>query len=104
MKSTILQSSCSGGVDSTVATVIANQAIGDRPLCVCRHWSIRKNETEEIQEMLAAHGLNLTTVFAEDRYFEALRDVTDPEEKRKIIGELFIRIFEDEQEKLEQST
>ena len=48
--------------------------------------------------MLAAHGLNLTTVFAEDRYFEALADVTEPEQKRKIIGELFIRIFEEERD------
>ena len=50
--------------------------------------------------MLADHGLNLTTVFAEDRYFEALDGVTEPEEKRKIIGELFIRIFEEEQAKV----
>ena len=65
---------CSGGVDSTVAAVIANQAIGDRLHCVYVDTGLmRKNETEEIQEMLAAHGLNLTTVFAEDRYFEALQ-------------------------------
>ena len=61
---------------------------------------MRKNETEEIQTMLESHGLNLTTVFAEDRYFEALADVTEPEAKRKIIGELFIRIFEEEQAKV----
>ena len=92
---------CSGGVDSTVAAVIANQAIGDKLHCVYVDTGLmRKNETEEIQEMLAAHGLNLTTVFAEDRYFEALADVTDPEKKRKTIGELFIRIFEEEQAKV----
>ena len=92
---------CSGGVDSTVAAVIANQAIGDRLHCVYVDTGLmRKNETQEIQEMLAAHGLNLTTVFAEERYFEALKGVTDPEQKRKIIGELFIRIFEDEQAKV----
>ena len=92
---------CSGGVDSTVAAVIANQAIGDKLHCVYVDTGLmRKNETEEIQEMLAAHGLNLTTVFAEDRYFEALADETDPERKRKIIGELFIRIFEEEQSKV----
>ena len=92
---------CSGGVDSTVAAVIANQAIGDKLHCVYVDTGLmRKNETQEIQEMLAAHGLNLTTVFAEDRYFEALADVTDPERKRKIIGELFIRIFEEEQSKV----
>ena len=92
---------CSGGVDSTVAAVIANQAIGDKLHCVYVDTGLmRKNETEEIQEMLAAHGLNLTTVFAEDRYFEALAEVTEPEQKRKIIGELFIRIFEEEQKKV----
>ena len=92
---------CSGGVDSTVAAVIANQAIGDRLHCVYVDTGLmRKNETQEIQEMLATHGLNLTTVFAEERYFEALKGVTDPEQKRKIIGELFIRIFEDEQAKV----
>jgi len=92
---------CSGGVDSTVAAVIANQAIGDKLHCVYVDTGLmRKNETEEIQEMLAAHGLNLTTVFAEDRYFEALKGITEPEQKRKIIGELFIRIFEDEQAKV----
>ena len=89
---------CSGGVDSTVAAVIANQAIGDRLHCVYVDTGLmRKNETEEIQEMLAAHGLNLTTVFAEDRYFEALDGVTEPEQKRKVIGEQFIRVFEEEQ-------
>ncbi|RAH14527.1 MAG: glutamine-hydrolyzing GMP synthase subunit GuaA [Methanobacteriota archaeon] len=92
---------CSGGVDSTVAAVIANQAIGDKLHCVYVDTGLmRKNETEEIQEMLAAHGLNLTTVFAEERYFAALKGVTEPEQKRKIIGELFIRIFEDEQAKV----
>ena len=62
---------------------------------------MRKNESEEIQSMLSAHGLNLTTVFAENRYFEALKGVTEPEQKRKIIGELFIRIFEEEQTKVD---
>ncbi len=92
---------CSGGVDSTVAAVIANQAIGDKLHCVYVDTGLmRKNETQEIQTMLESHGLNLTTVFAEDRYFEALADVTEPEAKRKIIGELFIRIFEEEQAKV----
>ena len=93
---------CSGGVDSTVAAVIANQAIGGKLHCVYVDTGLmRKNETKEIQEMLADHGLNLTTVFAEDRYFKALADVTEPEQKRKIIGELFIRIFEEEQAKVD---
>jgi len=92
---------CSGGVDSSVAAVIANEAVGDKLHCVYVDTGLmRKNETQEIQEMLGELGLNLTTVFAEDRYFEALKDVTDPEAKRKVIGELFIRIFEEEQVKV----
>jgi len=92
---------CSGGVDSSVAAVIANQAVGDKLHCVYVDTGLmRKNETQEIQEMLGELGLNLTTVFAEDRYFEALKDVTEPEAKRKVIGELFIRIFEEEQVKV----
>ncbi len=92
---------CSGGVDSSVAAVIANQAVGGKLHCVYVDTGLmRKNETQEIQEMLAELGLNLTTVFAEDRYFEALKDVTEPEAKRKVIGELFIRIFEEEQAKV----
>ena len=87
---------CSGGVDSTVAAVIANMAVGDKLHCVYVDTGLmRKNETEEIQHMLADLGVNLTTVFAEERYFEALKDVVEPEHKRKVIGELFIRIFEE---------
>ena len=75
---------CSGGVDSTVAAVIANQAIGDKLHCVYVDTGLmRKNETEEIQSMLSAHGLNLTTVFAENRYFEALKGITEPEQKER---------------------
>ncbi len=92
---------CSGGVDSTVAAVIANKAIGNKLHCVYVDTGLmRKNETKEIESMLSSHGLNLTTIFAENRYFKALEGVTDPEQKRKIIGELFIRIFEEEQIKV----
>ena len=91
---------CSGGVDSTVAAVIANKAVGDLLHCVYVDTGfMRKNETEEIETMLAQQGINLITVKAADRYFEALQGVTEPEQKRKVIGELFIRIFEDEQKK-----
>ena len=91
---------CSGGVDSTVAAVIANKAVGDLLHCVYVDTGfMRKNETEEIEAMLAEQGINLITVKAADRYFEALKGVTEPEQKRKVIGELFIRIFEDEQKK-----
>ena len=93
---------CSGGVDSTVAAVIANQAVGDLLHCVYVDTGfMRKGETEDIEALLAAQGIkNLVTVKAADRYFEALRGVTEPEQKRKVIGELFIRIFEDEQKKV----
>ena len=92
---------CSGGVDSTVAAVIANQAVGDLLHCVYVDTGfMRKGETEEIESLLAAQGIkNLVTVKAADRYFEALKGITEPEQKRKVIGELFIRIFEDEQKK-----
>ena len=93
---------CSGGVDSTVAAVIANQAVGDLLHCVYVDTGfMRKGETEDIEALLADQGINnLVTVKAADRYFEALQNVTEPEQKRKVIGELFIRIFEEEQEKV----
>ncbi|MCS5525461.1 MAG: hypothetical protein NZ737_00075, partial [Candidatus Poseidoniaceae archaeon] len=92
---------CSGGVDSTVAAAIANIAVGKLLHCVYVDTGfMRKNETEEIQEMLSRIGLNLTVVHAAERYFSALEGITEPEHKRKIIGELFIRIFEEEQEKV----
>lgn len=92
---------CSGGVDSTVAACIANDAVGDKLHCVYVDTGfMRKNETEEIEQMLADLGLNLTVVRAADRYFEALEGVTEPEHKRKVIGEVFIRIFEEEQAKV----
>ena len=92
---------CSGGVDSTVAAVIANKAVGELLHCVYVDTGfMRKGETEQIEALLAEQGIkNLVTVKAADRYFEALKGVTEPEQKRKVIGELFIRIFEDEQKK-----
>ncbi len=92
---------CSGGIDSSVAAVLASRAVGDLLHCVYVDTGLmRKNETEEVERMLAELGIKLTTVYAADRYFEALVGVTEPEEKRHIIGELFIRIFEDEQKKV----
>jgi len=92
---------CSGGIDSTVAACIANSAIGNLLHCVYVDTGfMRKDETEEIKEMLHDLGLNLTVVEASERYFEALKGVEEPEAKRKIIGEVFIRIFEEEQIKV----
>ena len=92
---------CSGGVDSTVAAAIANMAFGDLLHCVYVDTGfMRKDETAEIETMLSDLGLNLTVVYAAERYFAALKGVTEPEAKRKVIGELFIRIFEEEQAKV----
>jgi GMP synthase (glutamine-hydrolysing) len=92
---------CSGGVDSTVAAAIANIAVGDKLHCVYVDTGLmRKNETPEIEAMLKEIGVNLTTVYAAERFFKALAGVTEPERKRKIIGEMFIRVFEEEQEKV----
>ncbi|MEK9730887.1 MAG: glutamine-hydrolyzing GMP synthase [Candidatus Poseidoniales archaeon] len=91
---------CSGGVDSTVAAVLAHKAVGNLLHCVYVDTGfMRKNETEEIEAMLSDLGIQLVTVKAADRYFSALKEITEPEQKRKIIGELFIRIFEEEQVK-----
>ena len=92
---------CSGGIDSSVAAVLASRAVGDLLHCVYVDTGLmRKDETEEVERMLDELGIKLTTVYAADRYFEALAGVTEPEEKRHIIGELFISIFEDEQKKV----
>ena len=91
---------CSGGVDSSVAAILAKRAAGDLLHCVYVDTGLmRKNETEFIEKMFAEQGIDLITVRAADRYFKALEGVTEPEQKRKIIGETFIRIFEDEQVK-----
>tara|TARA_B100000614_G_scaffold130127_2_gene116107 strand:- start:7490 stop:8434 length:945 start_codon:yes stop_codon:yes gene_type:complete len=89
---------CSGGIDSTVAAVLANNAVGNLLHCVYVDTGfMRKGETEEVREMLTDLGLNLKVVDASDRFFKHLEGVTEPEEKRKVIGEQFIRVFEEEQ-------
>ena len=92
---------CSGGVDSTVAAVIANKVVGDMLHCVYvdTGFMCARTKPNKSKLLLEAQGINLITVKAADRYFEALKGVTEPEQKRKVIGELFIRIFEDEQKK-----
>ena len=89
---------CSGGIDSTVAAVLANNAIGNLLHCVYVDTGfMRKGETEEVREMLTKLGLNLKIVDASERFFKHLEGVTEPEQKRKVIGEQFIRVFEEEQ-------
>jgi len=86
---------CSGGVDSTVAAALASKAIGDRLLTVyVNNGFMRKNETEAVSKIFDSLGVNYLLVDAADEFFAAMKGVTDPERKRKIIGERFIRVFE----------
>jgi GMP synthase (glutamine-hydrolysing) len=90
----------SGGVDSTVCAALVSRSIGDRLLAVYVDTGfMRKGETEDVDKMLRRLGVNHIVVDASDEYFEALKGVIDPERKRKIIGEKFIRVFEREAKK-----
>ena len=83
---------CSGGIDSTVAAVLAHRAVGSLLHCVYVDTGfMRKGETEEVREMFKEMGIDLQVVDASDRFFTNLEGVTDPEEKRKVIGEQFIQ-------------
>ncbi len=91
---------CSGGVDSTVAAVLAARAIGDRLTTVYVDTGLmRHGETEHVRGMLERLDLDPIIVDASDRFFKALEGVEEPEQKRRIIGEMLIRVFEDEQER-----
>ena len=87
----------SGGVDSSVAAAIVHKAIGDQLVCVfVDHGLMRLGEGVQVEDTFRNHfHMNLIHVDAEDRFLDALAGVTDPEEKRKIIGETFIRVFEE---------
>ncbi|MFA7467966.1 MAG: glutamine-hydrolyzing GMP synthase [Desulfotomaculaceae bacterium] len=92
----------SGGVDSSVAAVLVHRAIGDQLTCVfVNHGLLRKDEAETVQELFRnKFNINLIYVDASKRFLTRLLGVTDPERKRKIIGEEFIRVFEEEAAKL----
>ncbi|MGH9412445.1 MAG: glutamine-hydrolyzing GMP synthase [Terriglobales bacterium] len=92
----------SGGVDSSVAAALVHRAIGERLVCVfVNNGLLRKNEFENVQRTLRERlGLNLRAVDATERFLTALAGVTDPEQKRKIIGRLFIETFEPEARQL----
>jgi len=92
----------SGGLDSSVAAVLVHKAVGDNLTCIfVDHGLLRKNEREEVERVFRDEfHMNLIVVDAEDRFLGRLKGVTDPEKKRKIIGEEFIRVFEEEQAKL----
>jgi GMP synthase (glutamine-hydrolysing) len=86
----------SGGVDSSVAAALVQRAVGDQLTCVfVDHGLLREGEAEQVQrDFVAATGVDLVVVDAQQRFLEALAGVTDPESKRKIIGREFIRVFE----------
>ena len=92
----------SGGVDSSVAAALMHKAIGDNLTCVfVDHGLLRKNEGDDVERIFRQKfGMNLIRVNAEDRFLGKLAGVTEPEAKRKIIGEEFIRVFEAESQKL----
>ena len=94
----------SGGVDSSVAAVMMAKAIGKQLTCVfVDHGLLRKNESEEVEAVFGPDGpyeLNFIRVDASERFYSKLAGVTEPEKKRKIIGEEFIRVFEEEAKKI----
>ena len=87
----------SGGVDSAVAAALIERAVPDRLTCIfVDHGMMRKNEGEEIRAAFGGRSLRLVCVDAEERFLSKLAGVTEPEQKRKIIGEEFVRVFEEE--------
>lgn len=94
----------SGGVDSSVAAVLLSKAVGDQLTCVfVDHGLLRKNEGDEVEAVFGAQGnynLNFIRVNAQERFYKKLSGVSEPEQKRKIIGEEFIRVFEEEAKKI----
>ncbi len=94
----------SGGVDSSVAAVLMSKAVGQQLTCVfVDHGLLRKNEGDEVEEVFGEkgdHSLNFIRVNAQDRFYVKLAGVDEPEQKRKIIGAEFIRVFEEEAKKI----
>ena len=94
----------SGGVDSSVAAVLLSKAVGEQLTCVfVDHGLLRKNEGDEVEAVFGPKGpykLNFIRVNAQERFYEKLKGVEEPEAKRKIIGEEFIRVFEEEAKKI----
>ena len=91
----------SGGVDSSVAAVLLNRAIGDRLTCIfVDHGMLRKNEFQQVMDDYRGLGLNVIGVDASEKFFADLAGVTDPEQKRKIIGRDFVEVFNAEAKKI----
>ena len=94
----------SGGVDSSVAAVLLDKAIGDNLFCVfVNNGLLRKNEYEEVLEQYTGMGLNVKGVDSSKLFIESLEGVIDPEKKRKIIGNTFVKVFEEESKKIENA-
>jgi GMP synthase (glutamine-hydrolysing) len=92
----------SGGVDSSVAALLVHKAVGERLTCIyVDHGMMRLNESEQVVETFSQFGIPLIAVDAEERFLAKLAGVDEPERKRKIIGEEFIRVFEEEASKLD---
>jgi GMP synthase (glutamine-hydrolysing) len=95
----------SGGVDSTVAAVIVSKALKDRLYCIfVDNGLLREGEAKQVEQRYQHLNLNLKVIDAADEFLEALKDVIDPEQKRKIIGKMFIDIFEREAAKFPNAT
>ena len=91
----------SGGVDSSVAAVLLNKAIGDRLTCIfVDHGMLRKNEFQQVMDDYKVLGLNVIGVDASERFFSDLEGVSEPEQKRKIIGRDFVEVFNAEAKKI----
>ena len=91
----------SGGVDSSVAAALLAEAVGSQLTCIfVDHGLLRKNEGDEVEAAFQNWDINLVRVNAEERFLTRLKDISDPETKRKIIGEEFIRVFEEEGKKI----
>ena len=94
----------SGGVDSSVASVLLDKAIGDNLYCVfVNNGLLRKDEFDEVLKQYEGMGLNVKGVDSSDLFINALKGVSDPEKKRKIIGNIFVEVFEQESKKIEDA-
>ena len=94
----------SGGVDSSVASVLLDKAIGDNLYCVfVNNGLLRKGEFDEVLKQYEGMGLNVKGVDSSDLFINALKGVSDPEKKRKIIGNIFVEVFEKESKKIEDA-
>ena len=95
----------SGGIDSTVTAVLVHRAVGDRLTCIfVNNGLLRKGEAESVLRLMKSLGLNVRYVDASEKFLARLKGVTDPEEKRRLIGHTFIEIFEEEAQKVGRVT